>query len=339
MNNLPKVSVIIPIYKVEDFISRCVESVLNQSYKNIEIVLVDDGSPDNCPQICDDFSNSYPQIKVVHKDNGGLASARNAGTRVATGDYIMFVDSDDWIDANMVSDLVELAEQENVDFIRTRMKYANWPNHPDGTVCDFGIENMMHNGKYDRVTIEKEILPIFIATPQITFGPIVSSCGTIYKRELLTENIIEFYEDVKYSEDCIFNAKVLMKCSSFYYLNEPQYYNYFFNDTSITKSYRADRWASNKTLIKRFEEDFGEETRFNVPNQLWRKRLFCILNSLGERKYLDSFTAKRKYCSKIVNDHITTEAMKHLDGLDISWKLRIVLLLIKFRQAWLLALI
>lgn len=331
------VSIILPVYKVENFLSRCVESVLAQTYQNTEIILVDDGSPDKCPQMCDDYANQYSQIKVVHKPNGGLASARNAGMQVAAGDYILFVDSDDWIDPDMVAELVSIARRENVDFVRTRAKYANWPNHPDGTVCDFGNEKMMHTGRYDRKQIEKEILPICITTPQITFGPIVSAWGTLYKRELLTSNSITFDDDIKYSEDCIFNARVLIHCDSFYYLNEPQYYNYYFNDTSITKSYRADRWKSNKTLISRFEEDFGEESRFDIPHQLWRKRIFCVLNSLNERNNIESFNDKKEYCAEICNDRLTKEAMNHLGGLDIPIKLRMILYLIKYRQAWLLA--
>ena len=331
------VSIIIPVYKVEKFLSRCVDSALAQTYKDIEIILVDDGSPDRCPQICDEYEKQYEQIKVVHKKNGGLSSARNTGLKNATGDYILFVDSDDWIDSNMVADLVDIANREKVDFVRSRAKYANWPNHSDGTVCDYGIEKMMHAGRYNRESMENDILPICITTPQITFGPIVSAWGTLYRKSFLTDNEIVFYEDVKYSEDCIFNVKVLMKCNSFYYLNEPQYYNYFYNNASITKSYRADRWESNKTLIKRFEEDYGSEIRFDIPQQLWRKRLFCIMNSLNECQNLDTFSAKKEYCKRICNDNVTREAMKHLYGLDISLKLRIRLYLIKFRCTWLLA--
>lgn len=334
-----RVSVIIPIYKVEKFLVRCAESVLGQSYTNIEIILVDDGSPDGCAAICDAYGEKHNSIKVIHKPNGGLSSARNAGMHVATGKYVFFVDSDDWFDSDCIADLVEIAEREKVDFVRTRMKYANWPNHKDGTVCDFGIERMMRTGRYDRDAIEKEILPICIATPQITFGPIVSACGTLYKRALLAQHQIEFYEDVKYSEDCIFNARVLMVTDSFYYLNEPNYYNYFYNDTSITKSFRADRWEANKNLIRRFEEDFGEEARFNIHQQLWRKRLFCILNTLSERHNLKSLGKRVSFCRKICNEKITVEAMRHLDGLDISWKLRIVMLLIKFRMAYAISIV
>ena len=334
-----RVSVIIPIYKVEKFLVRCVESVLGQSYTNIELILVDDGSPDVCAVICDGCFAKYQHVMVVHKPNGGLSSARNAGMRVATGKYVFFVDSDDWIDSGCIADLVEIAEREKVDFVRTRAKYAHWPNHPDGGVCDFGIERMMRTGRYDRDAIEKEILPICIATPQITFGPIVSAWGTLYKQALLAQHQIEFYEDVKYSEDCIFNARVLMVTDSFYYLNEPNYYNYFYNNTSITKSFRADRWDANKNLIRRFEEDFGEEARFDVPQQLWRKRLFCILNTLSERRNLKSLGKRVSFCREICTDKIAVEAMRHLDGLDISWTLRIVMLLIKYRMAYAISII
>lgn len=329
----------VPIYKVEAYLARCIESILEQDYGAIELVLVDDGSPDGCATICDGYADKFLSVTVVHKPNGGLASARNAGMRVTTGEYLFFVDSDDWIDSDCISDLVEISKREEVDFVRTRGKYANWPNHPDGAVCDFGIETMMHTGRYDRGRIEEAVLPICIATPKITFGPIVSAWGTLYKTTLLTDNQIEFYEDVKYSEDCIFNAQVLMIADSFYYENERQYYNYYFNSASITKSYRADRWQSNKNLIRRFEQDFGEETRFYIPQQLWHKRLFCILSSLGERHNLKSLPAKVSFCSKICNDELTKEAVRHLDGLDISWKLHVILLLIKSRMALPLALI
>lgn len=334
-----RVSVIIPIYKVESFLSRCIDSVLGQTYSILEIILVDDGSPDGCAMICDAYGEKHSTIKVIHKPNGGLASARNAGMRVATGDYVFFVDSDDWIDSNMIAELATIAEREDVDFVRTRMKYSNWPNHPDGTVCDFGIEKMMRTGVYDRERIEKEILPICITTPQVTFGPIVSACGSLYKRKVLAEHNLEFYEDVKYSEDCIFNVRVLMVCGAFYYLNEPQYYNYFYNNMSITKSFRADRWESNKNLIRRFEEDLGEEKRFDIPQQLWRKRLFCILNTLSERHNLKSFAKRVSFCREICSDSITVQAMRHLDGLDVTWKLRVVLWLVKIRLSLVLALI
>ena len=95
------ISIIVPIYKVEKYIRQCVDSIINQTYEDIEIILVDDGSPDNCPQICDDYAKTDSRVKVIHKENGGIMSARKAGLKVATGEYIGFVDGDDWIEADM----------------------------------------------------------------------------------------------------------------------------------------------------------------------------------------------------------------------------------------------
>lgn len=110
-----KISVIIPIYKVEKYLSRCVESVMNQTYRNLEIILVDDGSPDRCGEICDDYAKKDSRITVVHKKNGGLSSARNAGLDVATGDYVGFIDSDDYIDLQMYEKLCDALQSHDAD--------------------------------------------------------------------------------------------------------------------------------------------------------------------------------------------------------------------------------
>ena len=110
-SNSPGVSVIIPIYKVEEFIHECVESVLSQTYKDFEILLVDDGSTDSCGEICDDFSKSDNRIKVIHKQNGGLSDARNVGLSLARAEYIYFLDSDDWIENNLLECVLEKMEK------------------------------------------------------------------------------------------------------------------------------------------------------------------------------------------------------------------------------------
>ena len=97
MKDNPLISVVIPIYKVEKYLCECVDSVINQTYTNLEIILVDDGSPDNCPAICDDYASKDSRIKVIHKENGGQSSARNAGIKIAKGEYISFIDSDDYV--------------------------------------------------------------------------------------------------------------------------------------------------------------------------------------------------------------------------------------------------
>ena len=112
------ISVIVPVYKVENFLDRCVESIVGQTYENLEIILVDDGSPDNCPAICDNWAKKDGRIKVIHKENGGLSSARNAGLDVVTGEYFGFIDSDDWIEKDFFEFLITNALKENADISR-----------------------------------------------------------------------------------------------------------------------------------------------------------------------------------------------------------------------------
>lgn len=111
------ISVIVPIYNVEKYLDRCVDSIINQTYKNLEIILVDDGSPDNCPQMCDDYAKKDSRIKVVHKENGGLSDARNVGMKVATGEYVSFIDSDDYVSLDFYETLLETIVDNDSDIV------------------------------------------------------------------------------------------------------------------------------------------------------------------------------------------------------------------------------
>ena len=120
----PLISIIIPIYKVEPYLCCCVDSVLSQTFRNLEIILVDDGSPDHCPILCDEYAAKDPRIKVIHKQNGGLSDARNAGMAVATGHYLMFVDSDDWLEQDAVETLFQLLRENKAQLAIGGMQRA-----------------------------------------------------------------------------------------------------------------------------------------------------------------------------------------------------------------------
>lgn len=134
MNNEPLVSIIVPCYKVEQYLPNCIESILSQSYTNWELILVDDGSPDNCGNICDDYAVKDNRIKVVHKQNGGLSSARNAGMKVMNGEYVTFLDSDDFLHKDALHILVNQANKYDAqivqcDFVRgSETVFPNWNN-------------------------------------------------------------------------------------------------------------------------------------------------------------------------------------------------------------------
>lgn len=115
---MTRVSVIIPVFNVERYLHRCVDSILNQSYKDLEVIIVDDGSPDNCPAICEEYARKDRRVKVIHKNNGGLSSARNSALDIATGEYVMFVDSDDYIHPDTICTTLELAEKEGAEIVQ-----------------------------------------------------------------------------------------------------------------------------------------------------------------------------------------------------------------------------
>ena len=334
---VPRVSVIIPVYQVEDYLERCVKSVAEQSEKNIEIILVDDGSLDKSAQLCDDLAREDDRIKVIHKKNGGLSSARNAGLNIAAGEYILFVDSDDWIDRETVHELYDIAERNGVDFVRFRPMYAGWPGMTDGTLCDFGTENGIHEGLYDKEGIEKCIYPRLFATPQLTMGAIVAAWRSLYSRSFLCENRLRFCEEVRYSEDAIFSAQVVVAAQSFYYLDGPKYYHYYYNRNSITKSFKKDRWDSCKKLIRAFEEEYKNFEGYDFSDQLHLHKLYCVANALGQRKMLKSVKEREEYCSEICNDAITKDACQHLSLLDVPLKLRMFMELVRWNQSWILA--
>lgn len=333
------VSVVVPVYNVEQFLARCIDSILAQSYQYFELIIVDDGSPDCCPELCDAYAKINPNIKVVHKENGGLASARNAGLKIATGKYVLFVDSDDWITPKMLEDQVTIAEEKKVDFIRTRPVYANWPNHMDGEVCCFGTEVGMFEGLYTSERIRNEVLPRAIATSRLTMGPIVSAWGGLYNLEFLNRHQLRFDESIRYSEDLIFNVRVLLKANSFYYLESKNYYNYYCNTNSITKKFHGDIWENNKEVIQRFNDDFKNCETIDFTRQLQLIQIFYILNALSKRSAIEEYKMRTVFCRTVCNDPMTVQAFKHIDGLEISWKLWIILLLVRFRCAGILALI
>ena len=331
MNNNYIVSVIIPVYNVEKFLNRCVDSILSQTYKNIEIILVDDGAQDSSPQICDEYAHKDIRVKVIHKNNGGLASARNAGLKVAKGDYILFVDSDDWIKDITVEELLNIAVKNQVDFVRFIPVSAGYPDRPDGTPINFGTEDFMEDGVYNKEKMIRDIYPRLFVTPQLTMGPIVAAWRSLYNRKFLVDNNLYFDEEVKYSEDAIFSAKVVYNSNKFYYIKGGYYYNYFYNTSSITKSFKKDRWNVCKILSSTFKKEFGNKSDYDFSKQLHLEDIYNVLNALGQNTYIESFKNRYKYVKDIFNDNFTKQSMKYINLTDVNIKLKIILYLIKYK--------
>ena len=229
----PLISVIVPIYNVEKYLARCVDSIVNQTYKNLEIILVDDGSPDNCPAMCDEWAEKDSRIRVIHKENGGVSSARNAALDIATGDYIGFVDSDDWIEPEMYSSLIQKISESGKNI----------------ALCSYYAVEISGERYECRCVVDKEVLD---KDDYFRFIVLGGDGGYIWNRlydaDILKE--VRFDEDIWYSEDLLFNFKTAQKSNGAAILDKIEY-NY------VQKRIKEQAWVMN-------DHSFDSMTAFEI---------------------------------------------------------------------------
>jgi glycosyltransferase involved in cell wall biosynthesis len=234
------VSVVVPIYNVESYLDRCIASITKQTYTNLEIILVDDGSPDKCPYICDDWANRDARIRVIHKINAGLGEARNSGLCIATGKYIFFIDSDDYLDPKAVERCVSTAETTGADsVIFGRMKA-----YSDGTIKKDAKD--IRDAVYDSQAIKKDVIPSLFDY-SLGFG--VSACSKMFSIQVIRELGLLFdSERSVISEDALFCLSYFSGTSTVAAISDRLYY-YFKNIESLTNTYKSDRQLKNNEFL------------------------------------------------------------------------------------------
>lgn len=242
MSTNPKISVIIPVYKVEKYLKKCINSVLDQEYKNIEIILVDDGSPDNCGNICDKYAQMDTRIKVIHKENGGLSSARNAGLDVATGEYIGFVDSDDYIEPSMYSGMLEIAIKYNSPLVVCGVTYV----YENGTTAVRSKPSGIVELNFQDAIIEMNTYRLFD----------MAAWSKLYRADLFKD--IRFPVG-KLSEDLYVMYKIFELAEKVVYVPN-RYYNYVQRQNSISHNIRInhDFEYAAKAQMEYLEEKYPE---------------------------------------------------------------------------------
>ena len=240
---MAKVSIIVPIYNVEKYLHRCVDSIINQSYKDLEIILVDDESPDKCPEMCDEYAKQDSRVKVIHKKNGGLGHARNSGLEIATGEYVAFIDSDDYVEPDMVEKLYADCVENNLDAI-----FADF--YVDGNECF--KKSPTFDKFYDSPSLMEEI-----RLDMVGAEPNNPSCSKIqysvwrglYSLSIIKKNNILFPSEREFiSEDIVFNLNFLFYSYKVKTVSG-KFYHYCFNNVSLTHSYRKDRWEKQIFLL------------------------------------------------------------------------------------------
>lgn len=323
---MPLLSIIVPVYKVEKYLERCVESLCSQTLRDIEIILVNDGSPDRCPELCEALARQDSRIRVVHKKNGGLSSARNAGLRVATGDYVGFVDSDDTVDLDMFEKLHRVIVRENVDFVMS--DYVRVPEQGEPYLKTLDIRP----GRYSKDDLRREIFPQLIMGENVDYGPLLSVWHCLYRTEFLRSNDFYFDEEVRWSEDNIFSAIVGYHADSFFYLKGEGLYHYHQNPGTITTSYRPGAWDVYCTMNRHLHRVFDRVTDYDFSRQLKLHMIFYACTCTGQATRLKKKDALADI-RRILGSQELREAFRDFAMPQVGWKLQLQLLMMKHKLA------
>ena len=309
-----KISIIVPIYNVANNLHRCIDSILSQTYMELEVILVDDGSIDESATICDEYAIQSRLIKVIHKKNGGSASARNAGISVATGDYITFVDGDDWIENDGIEKMMLCAETTDSDIVMADFTIEQ----SDGS-CSVRKEGFCNP---DATELMKAMM---------TGKLHGSNCNKIYRRSLIVANDIHFIDGADYTEDLAFNIKLLTLTNKIVYL-PIAYYHYCIYDNSMSHTQASPDMARRKDLQKVTNvTDFSNWLYSKgIGKQVEKELNYCKL--ITKMPFLGVVTRRSclRWCALFPE---ADKAIWENDRLSISYKLELQLL--RMRCLWL----
>lgn len=238
----PKISLIVPVYKAEKYLHRCVDSILVQTFTNFELILVDDGSPDSCGDLCDKYAQKDNRVKVIHKKNGGVASARQCGIDNATGIYTIHADPDDWVEPTMLEELYNKAVAENADMI----------------ICDFFVNAKSgHIYRKQKITGTKTSIILNDILHHRLHG---SLCNKLIKLSCYKDFGITFATGINYCEDYLICVKMLTHNIKVSYLNKAfYYYDQIVNDDSITRKYTLETYRQRCKFIDELKKALKKE--------------------------------------------------------------------------------
>lgn len=323
----PFISIIVPVYKVPvQYLRKCIESTMTQTLRNIEILLVDDGSPDQCGEICDEYAEKDNRIQVLHKKNGGLSSARNFGCKAAQGKWIMFVDGDDWIEPEMCQTMYSVGEEKQVQLVMC------------GIMKDYGksateYKFYLKNGKVYKGQeckwLQQQLL--------VYNGNIAVAYSKLIDRKLLIDNQI-FHDEVlrQGAEGLEFNLRLFEKLERAIFINKP-FYHYIYNENSISASHNE---ANHEFVIRCFEKikefiDTSDNKKMLKPwfdNRLLYVIVTTAISGYFNPSNTESYEDKKRKYAAYLEKPIVREALKTKNTVGIGKQREVVLFFIKHRM-------
>lgn len=313
------VSIVVPIYNVEKYLDKCVCSIINQTYKNLEIILVNDGSPDNCKAIIENYKTTDSRIKVINKSNGGLSDARNVGLDLATGDYICFIDSDDYVELDMVEIVIDKLKKSNADVLI----FSSY-----NEIVDLN-ENI----------IEKNIVELNQNDPNSMLSIVGYAWNKMYKTSYIKSNNFLFEKGLSLVEDVVFNEKIINNTKKIDYINKPLYHYINRMRTTLVKQYHEDSYnlikkgfnSRKKIIFNLF--GINKKSKEIIAESYINGIRYCCSNMFFYKNNL-SFKSKYNNLKKMINDNETIYQIKIYRDKTLFDKL--IKISVKYRQVFLL---
>lgn len=293
-----KLSIIVPVYKVEQYLPRCIESILAQTFTDFELILVDDGSPDKCPEICDSYARQDSRVRVLHKKNGGLSDARNAGLEIAQGEYLGFVDSDDSITPDMYRHLMELVQTHDADIAACGILYVNLEGEPISQAPSVPVKTI-----YQREDFIHQFYP------KVCWDILTMVFNKVYRRQIF-ENLRfpvgRCYEDIAIQLDICDQCQKIVVESTYDYLYYCQRPDSIMNSDFSPRCFDGIEWALNKYLY--FEKIGNRPQQGYALNQYQMYYLRCLFPVCRTHKHLRKEFKPwerqyRRYAPKILTSH------------------------------------
>lgn len=328
-----KVSIIVPVYNVEKYIKRCVDSILEQTYTNLEVILIDDGSKDSSGEICDSYESIDNRVKVIHKNNEGLGFARNTGLDATNGEFVTFIDGDDSISKDHIEKMVSALCQNGADtclaghtkvYKNSKVKHIN--------VCA--------GKKYEGVNVKKQILSRMVGSnPNGSDYIEMSVCMVMFSRRIIDENQLRFHSERDFiSEDLIFNFDYYPNSIKTVIIDDVGYY-YYDNEGSLTTRYDPDRFTKQKIMtrevIKR-TKDLGiyDRCEQRILNTFISIARYCV--KLEQKFSRGKYKLFLKRVKLILDDETVKRAFNLFNNSEVSIKSKIVNILMKKKKYCLL---
>lgn len=317
----PLISVIVPIYNVEKYLNECIDSIIRQTYTNLEIILVNDGSTDSCAKICDSYKKKDSRIKVIHKENGGVSSARNIGLRKSNGIYISFVDSDDWIEPNYYEKMLKVALENDLDVVQCSYFRITCNNKEYINLSNNEIKSNKKEYLYQILNVQSG----------------VGFCHMkLYKKDIIKD--VLFDENLKVCEDALFNIKISYNINKFSIISDALY-NYRINENSVVKKYDIKYQEKYLSGIESIEKFLGVKQKEQIKQAFNNFVVYHVMLITVNYCFHPDNNNQKSSLKKIYDNKILKNAIEKSNYENISITRKITLFALKHKLYTLIAII